>query len=165
MSGIELRPMRMEDLPSIVEWNRDRGPEFVLRWAGPGNAWPVTIEDLQARLTRVNGDAGAAWFRIEMNGRLVGSIELLRMDLSAREAVVGRFLLDPSQTGKGYGTAALRRLCAIAFDEMGIRTLRLSVFDYNKAAISCYQKCGFRQTAQKDFAQGVKALQMERHKQ
>jgi RimJ/RimL family protein N-acetyltransferase len=45
--------------------------------------------------------------------------------------------------GRGLGTAAGRLVCRIAFEQMGILRLYLSVTPTNTAAIRSYNKLGF----------------------
>lgn len=45
--------------------------------------------------------------------------------------------------GKGYGTDAKRILSRHAFDDLNLRHLSSSVFDYNQRALRLYEKIGF----------------------
>ncbi len=45
--------------------------------------------------------------------------------------------------GKGYGTDAMRVLCAYAFRELGQHRIVLNVFGGNTRAIHCYERVGF----------------------
>jgi RimJ/RimL family protein N-acetyltransferase len=44
---------------------------------------------------------------------------------------------------RGYGTAAIRRLCEVAFDELGLRKLWLIVRKDNRDAQAMYLRLGF----------------------
>ena len=57
---------------------------------------------------------------------------------------VWRFLLDPTIASKVYSTQALRLFVAKVFSETPLTTLDLTDFDFNKTAIRCYQKVGFK---------------------
>lgn len=39
------------------------------------------------------------------------------------------------------GARAMEKIC---FEELGLHRVDLGVFEFNKAAIRCYQNCGFR---------------------
>ena len=75
---------------------------------------------------------------------MVGHIELNNIDLRNKSARVCRVLVgEPSLRGRGIGTQMMRRLLKIGFDQLGLHRIDLFVFDFNKAAIRCYEKLGF----------------------
>ncbi len=45
--------------------------------------------------------------------------------------------------GRGIGHRAMHMLLAIAFDELGLQSVRLGVFEFNAPAISLYRRLGF----------------------
>lgn len=46
--------------------------------------------------------------------------------------------------GNGIGTTALRLLLDICFANLDLHRVSLAVFDFNEAAVRCYEKVGFR---------------------
>lgn len=46
--------------------------------------------------------------------------------------------------GKGFSKFAIRKIVEIAFEELGLCTVYLNVYSENAKAISCYEKCGFK---------------------
>ena len=78
-----------------------------------------------------------------------------------RRASIGHFLVAPAKTGKGYGTEALRLFVSKVFAELPVDTLELNVFNFNKAAILCYQKAGFIKTGEAIRPNGWIAVNME----
>ena len=75
---------------------------------------------------------------------MIGTVQLLKIDREAGSAVAGRFLIGREEDrGKGYGLQALREIVRIGFEEFGLKAVFLSVFDFNKGAIRCYEKAGF----------------------
>ena len=45
--------------------------------------------------------------------------------------------------GRGYGKEALSLVCDFCFQQLGCHRLKVSVLDFNEAAIACYTACGF----------------------
>ena len=75
---------------------------------------------------------------------VVGHIELNDIDMRNNSATVCRVLVgEPSLRGKGIGIQMLRRLLQIGFDGLGLHRIDLVVFDFNRAAIKCYEGVGF----------------------
>ena len=52
-------------------------------------------------------------------------------------------MVDSSLRGKGYGADMLRHLLEYAYENTGVVSVRLNVFDVNTAARKCYEKAGF----------------------
>ena len=49
----------------------------------------------------------------------------------------------PTFRGRGFGTALMREVVRLGFDVLKLHRLQLSVFDFNEAAIRCYERVGF----------------------
>jgi len=57
---------------------------------------------------------------------------------------IGIGIGEPDYRSKGYGTDAMRLLVNYGFRELGLYRVQLMVFSYNKRAIRCYEKVGFK---------------------
>jgi RimJ/RimL family protein N-acetyltransferase len=149
MPIIGLRPFGREDFGRLIAWSHS--PEFLLQWAGPLFTYPLDQTQLERYLRSsrecppqrkifkiVDGDTR------DTHGT-VGHIELNNIDMRHLSATVSRVLIgEPSQRGKGLGAEAMRCLLEIGFGEMGLHRIDLCVFDFNRPAIRCYEKVGFR---------------------
>lgn len=51
---------------------------------------------------------------------------------------------DTSVRGKGYGKEALRQLLEYGFEKLDFHRIQLNVLEFNTAAISLYEKAGFK---------------------
>jgi len=78
------------------------------------------------------------------DGGVVGHVELQGADPVHRCVQIWRVLVDPAHRGKGVGTALMRAALSIAFNDLRMHRVELSVFDFNKPAIACYARVGFR---------------------
>jgi len=53
-------------------------------------------------------------------------------------------ILQKKSWGKGYGTEAVTGALCLLFDRMNMHRVWLRVAEYNKRAIACCKKCGFK---------------------
>lgn len=77
---------------------------------------------------------------------MIGTIELFKVDRENKSAVAGKFLLNENKRGLGIGKLALELLVKIGFNELGLNTIKINVFDFNVGAIRCYESVGFIKT-------------------
>jgi len=128
--GISLRPVSADDLPVID------------RWASVVADHMSRTRPYAEAADRHDPESGLCWYVIAEDDRDVGTvwIELLP---AASEAVLGVFLGDPSDLGRGIGTAAID--LAIAEFRRAHRQLPivLRVRRSNARAIACYRRVGF----------------------
>lgn len=136
---VKLRPHTEADLPRYVAWLND--PEVTQFTQVEG---PLTLEDERAWFERISApDCPTRNWAIEADGRHVGNCAL-HIDESGQKAGFGILIGDKNQWGRGYGTAALREVLRIGFEEMDLQRVHLTALARNTRGIRCYQKCGFR---------------------
>jgi len=137
---VRLRPHTEADLPNYVEWLNDpEVTQFTVLEAGS-----VTLEGEREWFRAISApDCTARNWAIEMDGRHVGVCSLIPDD-SRQTAGFGIIIGDKTQWGKGCGTAALREVMRIGFQEMGLHRIQLTVSAENARGLRCYEKCGFR---------------------
>ncbi|MCL8206715.1 MAG: GNAT family N-acetyltransferase [Actinomycetia bacterium] len=135
---MSLRPLAWPDVGPILQWGRD--PE-VARLAGRGFAaehdayrWWMGLKTARDRI---------GW-AIEIDGRLVGDVELEHIRWTAGEAEVRICIGDRRYWDRGYGTRALALVLHEAFGPLGLGLVYLRVLDSNRRAMRSYEKLGFR---------------------
>jgi len=153
---IIIQQLQPEQIASIVGWNAGRDADFLQQWSGRGYTHPLTAAQIEAHLAD-----GAEVFSILRDGKMIGTIELMARKENA-VGHIGRFLLDPAQTGKGLGTAAMEAFLAYAKKELALEAITLSVFDFNVGALRCYEKCGFAEIERVTRPSGWVAIQMRK---
>lgn len=137
---VRLRPHTKADLPNYVTWLNDpEVTEFTALESGN-----VTLEGEREWLAHISDPASRDrnW-AIEAEGHHIGNCAL-HLDSDGRTAGFGIIIGDKSAWNKGYGTAALREVLRIGFEEMGLHRIHLQAFVGNARGIRCYEKCGFR---------------------
>jgi RimJ/RimL family protein N-acetyltransferase len=137
-TDVQLRPVTEADLPNYVRWFND--PE-VTQWLmrDPG----LTMEQEREWFKRLSEDPNELVLAIEAEGRHIGNCAL-SLHRRIPTATLGIGIGDRSAWGKGYGTAATRRLLRIGFEERGLERIQLDTWARNLRARRCYEKCGFR---------------------
>ena len=125
-----------EDKQAIIHWTNSKEADFLQQWAGDTLPYPLTIEALNAL---------SHCFRIEAEGSFIGIIQQIRVEGS--NVHIGRFLINPSLTGKGLGTKAMQLFVAMLFEDKSVHSISLNVFDDNPVAKELYTKLGFEVVA------------------
>lgn len=142
---IELAPFRDSDTATLVDWIPD--DEFLAQWAGSNFSPPLDTAQFDAFRERAARESPPSrLYRVTRTGsdEMVGYGELASIDLPNRSARLSRLLISPDHRRAGLGGAMVEALLAVAFDELALHRVALGVFDFNRAAIRCYQKAGFR---------------------
>ena len=125
-----------EDKQAIIRWTNSRGADFLQQWAGDALLYPLTIEALNAL---------PHCFRIEAEGSFIGMIQQIKVE--ENNIHIGRFLINPSLTGKGLGSLAMQLFIAMLFEDKSVHSISLNVFDDNLIAKDLYTKLGFKVVA------------------
>ncbi len=125
-----------EDKEAIIHWINSKGADFLQQWAGDALPYPLTIEALNDL---------SHCFRIEAEGNFIGMIQQIRVE--GNNVHIGRFLINPSLTGKGLGSLAMQLFIAMLFEDKSVHSISLNVFDDNPIAKGLYRKLGFEVVA------------------
>ncbi len=139
---VRLRPLREDDLDRRVVWMQD--VEIQELFTGKRLAKAYTRFDaFQWRLS-LESDGAAVVYAIDYGtGRHIGDVDIHGIDRRDGSARLSILIGERSAWGSGYGTDAIEALLRYAFDDLGLAEVRLRVFNFNKRAIRCYEKCGF----------------------
>jgi len=65
-------------------------------------------------------------------------------DIANRYAKIGIVIGEKEYWSNGYGTDAMRLMLDFGFNIRGYNNINLNVFEYNKRALACYEKLGFK---------------------
>lgn len=104
---------------------------------------------------------GASWapYGIYAAEALAGFVALAHTPDAPDERWIFHFFIDQRHQGRGYGTAALRRLVALVVREHPeCRSLRLVVHPENRAAQRLYAAAGFQPTGVERWGEPEYAL-------
>ena len=140
---VYLRPGERSDLPLFVRWFTDRRTTRTLVFVAP-----IGTASEEAWFTSMSEHHGKdRWFFVICrlaDDRPVGSLDLHEVDLRNGSASLGIAIGDPADTGRGYGSDALRTLVGFGFDQLRLERIELDVYDFNEPARRMYERVGFR---------------------
>ncbi len=141
MDDLNLRPFDRPDFGRLLAWIDS--PASLMLWGGPFFRFPLDSAQLEAY--RASAEQESSPRRIftayDANDGRVGHIEL--NDIDGHSARLSRVLIDPARRGQGFGRAMVRPILRLAFAELRLHRVDLLVFDFNRAAIWCYEAEGF----------------------
>ena len=116
----------------LCKWSNERGAMFQEQWMGTEVSFPLTYEKIEKLENK---------FSIFNEKEYIGMIQEVR--IQEDNIHIGRFVLNPTKTGAGLGTKALKEFIDFIFKDENIRSISLTVFDFNKNAKRVYDKLGF----------------------
>ena len=130
---LQLRPVRLEDVPRLAAIAAE--PE-VARWWGE-------VPESELR-TMASGGANTEGFAVEVNGEVVGMIQVYEEpDQQYRHAGIDIFL-SSAATGQGLGREAVEVLASHLFEQRGHHRLTIDPAAHNSRAIKAYERVGFK---------------------
>jgi RimJ/RimL family protein N-acetyltransferase len=145
--ALKLEPFTTADVDHLISWIPSAA--FLLQWAGSAFDYPLDRAQL---LEHVVASENATPDQIIFKAihlqtyEPIGHGELLRIDRKNLCAGIARVLVGPRELrGRGLGEQIVRQLVQVAFEELHLHRISLHVFDFNTAAIRCYEKVGFTQ--------------------
>lgn len=146
---VALGPLRRELYPLHVAWVND--PE--VGWNIFGSPQSRTLEEESTWLDRESADPANRLFIIyarELESwRPIGITSLTAIGDPPGTATFRILIGSQGDRGKGYGTEATCLALSLAFDEVRVQSVLLTVFGWNDRAIGVYERAGFRVTGRR----------------
>lgn len=138
---IFLAPVRIEDADIFCQWIND--PRAALYTTLFEKQYNLNKEEEVLRELVKNN---CQIFSIVQNDteELIGSCSLFDIDNLDRKAELGIMIGDKKSWNQKLGREAVELLLDYGFNILNLNNIYLKVFDYNKRAITCYQKAGFK---------------------
>lgn len=138
---IRLRPLSINDLEVLARWNQDTElQEYV------DCNLPVVHYQLERWYKDNVPDRHRQVFAIEtIDGRLIGDLELDHICWSKREAELRIRIGEKDCWNHGLGTEAIQLVFDYLLDDKKFNCIYLRVYRFNRRAIKCYLKNGFKQ--------------------
>ena len=136
-----LSPIDPDDAPACTAWLNDpevaAGITFtrrIVNVAGERNALAsLAGEPYHFAIVTLDGD------------ELIGNCGIGDVSAVDRTGELGILIGDKRFWNRGFGADAVRLLLRFAFLTLNLNNVRLTAHSFNKRAIRCYEKCGFKQ--------------------
>jgi len=143
---IKLEYFDREDFKQLIEWMNTE--HLITNWAGSLFRFPLTEDSLDWYIedTNIVEESDAFVYKAvdTKTGKTVGHISLGSISEKNRAGRISRVLVgNTAERGKGYCTGMINAILKIGFEELKLHRISLGVYDFNHAAIKCYEKCGF----------------------
>ncbi|MBC1622712.1 spermidine N1-acetyltransferase [Listeria welshimeri] len=138
MSGdLKLRPLEREYLKFVHRLNNDA--KIMSYWFEEPYEAFVELQELYDKHIH---DQSERRFILELDGQMVGLVELMEIDYIHRRAEF-QIIIDPKFQGHGYAVSATKLAMKYAFHVLNLHKLYLVVDKVNEKAIHVYEKVGF----------------------
>lgn len=140
---VALGPVRRELYPLHVTWLND--PEVA--WNVFGAPVQRSFEEERDWIEAFLADpASRLWLIYRLDeGRPIGLAALTEIDLPPGSATFRTLIGEARDRGQGFGRESSELILRHAFEDLGLREIRLDVFGYNAAGIRLYQRLGFHE--------------------
>ncbi len=76
--------------------------------------------------------------------KLIGNCGLHEINQKDQSCILGIFIGEKDYWNQGYGEEASTLILDYAFSVLNMHNVSLKVFEFNKRAVRCYEKCGFK---------------------
>lgn len=139
---VYLSIMHLEDAEKYVNWLSDR--DVTDNLGNTVNILSVEQEKDWILNAGKNGDVNFAIVEKETD-KLLGNCSLFNINRINRCATLGIFIGEKDKRGIGYGFDAINLILNYAFNIQNLHNVNLEVFSFNKRAINCYKKVGFKE--------------------
>jgi len=134
-----VRELRLEDVDQMQNWAEHEDPLFFYY-----NFPKISQKERQQWYQMKTRWLIRKSYAIENeHGRVIGYLSIRNINWIKRESELG-IVLDPAYINQGYGSEALWVFLGHYFETLKMQSLKLRTAKFNKRAIRCYQRCGFR---------------------
>jgi RimJ/RimL family protein N-acetyltransferase len=137
---VRLRPLALQDLSQLAIWNDDAELQYLVDCDLAINA-----TDLERWYRNNVPDRSYQIYAIEnLQGEMIGDLELDHICWQTRQAELRIRIGAKQYWGRGYGNEAISLVLAYYMTQKRFTRIYLKVYQFNRRAIRCYQKNGFR---------------------
>lgn len=137
---IQLEKFEKTDYSRLIDWIDSE--ESMVIFSGQIFDFPITNSQLDFYLKEPNRRV----YKVihSKSKEIIGHAELNNINIRSRNARICRVLIgNKNMRNKGFGSLIINELVRIGFYELKLHRIDLGVYDFNKQAIRCYEKCGF----------------------
>lgn len=136
-----LRGLNFKDKEYLLNWNRD---EEIRRLTGA--LYSVSeIEHEEWFKNKSISKTEKMWCIVDFNSKEpIGVVGLKNFDYISRNSELYIYIGEKKFWGKGIGSKVTSQVLQIAFENLNLHKVYLSVFSYNLRAIKMYEKIGFQ---------------------
>jgi RimJ/RimL family protein N-acetyltransferase len=138
---VYLAPHNPDDAERYAEWVNDLEVGINMK------IMPqiITVEQEHEILHKLATGSNPSFAIVDKDiGKPIGATSLFDIDPIHRTAMFGIFIGDRNYWNAGFGTEATNLVLDYGFHVLNLNNIALTVMSFNKRAIRCYEKCGFK---------------------
>lgn len=144
---IQLAYFEESDFEQLIQWIDNE--ELLLMWSGGMFNFPLTTDSMKWYLEDVNDLEKSTAFLYKAidteTNKVIGHISLGGISKKNKLGRITRVLIgDTASKGKGYCKQMIQAVLKIGFDDLKLHRIELGVYDFNTAAIKCYENAGMK---------------------
>lgn len=138
---VYLSPINIDDAEKYTEWINNLEISINL-----GNASEIySLEKEKETLEKISKE-GYNFAIVDLNkDEIIGNCGLIDVNMKNRTAELGIFIGNKNYWSKGFGRESINLLLNYGFNILNLNNIFLRVYSFNKRAINCYKKCGFKE--------------------
>ena len=142
-NNIYLSPISVEDVQNYTNWLNDFETTDYIGQSTKIYSLEKERKFLE-KFTEGNNDVNLGIVTLKED-KLIGNCGLKNIDYINRAATLGIFIGDKKERSKGYGKETIKLLLDFGFNYLNLNEINLDVMEFNKRAIKCYEKVGFKE--------------------
>lgn len=129
------------DFPCIRNWLQDEKTHFL--WCAGRLPYPLQPDSFRDFLRKNAAEREDSSYTVtDDDGKPMGFFTY-NVNCQENYGFLKFIVLDNELRGHGTGSSMIRLICRFAFEITGVSSVKINVFDINKAAVGCYRKAGF----------------------
>jgi RimJ/RimL family protein N-acetyltransferase len=137
-----LSPCRLEDAERWAEWFNDLEVTIPL---GDEAYTPTSLHEEQEAIRDILKNHRHVFSILDLETeQAIGRCMFFTVDLVNRTGMLGIVIGEKSRWDQGYGEEAVNLLLDYGFNLLNLNNVMLGTFSFNKRAIRCYEKVGFK---------------------
>lgn len=157
---VELRSLSLSDAERMRVLRNQNSSRFF-------NTAQITLEAQRRWYEKYLSAEGDYMFSVYLCGtnQWVGAVGIYHVDQLNARCEFGRLMIDRSAVAeRGLGIDTTLAACQFAFDQLGLSTVFLEVFQDNLAAVRTYERSGFQVCGTRLEDSGKTILYMEKYR-
>ena len=130
-----------EDVLRLIKWVDSAKLNII--WASDKFVFPLDENQLVSYLNSADKNNILIFKVVEIINNQATVVGHAELDIFENDIKISRLLIDKSQRGKGYGEQMVKLLITYIQKNLKHSSIFLTVFTFNKPAITLYEKLGF----------------------
>ncbi|MDR2635143.1 MAG: GNAT family N-acetyltransferase [Clostridiales bacterium] len=139
---IYLSPMRIEDAEQYTEWLND----FRVTDGLQGENLLTVVREKAWLEDALRGDDRHFAIVCLKDDKLIGNCGFNIIKHRNRYGEIGLFIGDEENRSRGLGAEIVGLLLDYGFNYLNLHSIGISTYGFNKRALACYKKAGFKET-------------------